>query len=104
MQEQRARGLGDVRLVALCVDGVQITQRRLVVALRLAEGGRKLPLDLWQGSTDNAAVRTEMLQDPLRRGLVIEGRLSCVTDGNALRKSLLDVLGAAAYASISSSA
>lgn len=94
MQEQLSRGLGDVHLVALYLDGIQVAQQRVVVALGLAEDGSKVPLGLWQGSTENAVVCTELLQDLLRRGLKVKGRLLCVIDGGkGLRKALGDVLG-----------
>ncbi|MBI1848103.1 MAG: transposase, partial [Candidatus Rokubacteria bacterium] len=46
------------------------------------------------GSTENAVVCTELLQDLLGRGLPLEGRVLCVIDGGkGLRKALGDVLG-----------
>ena len=43
--------------------------------------GRKEPLGVSVGSTENAAVCTQLLQDVLARGLAVEGRLLCVIDG-----------------------
>ena len=49
------------------------------------------------GSTENAVVCTELLQDLLARGLTIDGRVLCVIDGGkGLRKALGDVFGDAA--------
>ncbi|HLQ23489.1 MAG TPA: hypothetical protein VK132_09795, partial [Gemmatimonadales bacterium] len=46
------------------------------------------------GSTENAVVCTELLQDLLARGLTLDGRVLCVIDGGkGLRKALGDVLG-----------
>jgi len=89
-----SRRLEDVELVALLLDGIEIGERTLVVALGVVLGGEKVPLGLWQGSTENAAVGTALLQDLLERGLRIEGKLLCVIDGGkGLRKALGQVLG-----------
>jgi transposase-like protein len=49
------------------------------------------------GSTENAVVCTELLQDLLGRGLTLDKRVLCVIDGGkGLRKALGDVLGDAA--------
>jgi transposase-like protein len=89
-----SRRLDAVELVALLLDGIEIGERTLVVALGVVLGGEKVPLGLWQGSTENAAVGTALLQDLLERGLRIEGKLLCVIDGGkGLRKALGQVLG-----------
>jgi putative transposase len=94
MREYLARRLDDVRLVALMLDGIQVAARTVVVALGITLDGSKLPLGLWQGSTENAALCISLLQDLLARGLKIEGRILCVIDGGkGLRKALSDVLG-----------
>lgn len=89
-----SRRLDEVELVALLLDGIEIGERTLVAALGVARGGEKVPLGLWQGSTENAAVCTALLQDLLERGLRIDGKILCVIDGGkGLRKALRDVLG-----------
>jgi putative transposase len=89
-----ARRLDDVGLVALLLDGIQIGERTLVVALGVSHNGDKVPLGLWQGSTENAAVCIGLLQDLLERGLRVEAKILCVIDGGkGLRKALRDVLG-----------
>lgn len=94
MEAQLGRRLDDVRLIGLYLDGIVVARRSVVVALGLTTDGRKVPLGLWQGSTENAAVCTALLQDLLKRGLVIDGPLLCVMDGGTgLRKALGDVLG-----------
>ena len=56
-----------------------------------------LPLGLRLGSTENAVVCTELLQDLLERGLPIPERVRCViAGGKGLRKAGQDVLGTAA--------
>ena len=94
MEAQLGRRLDDVRLIGLYLDGIVVARQSVVVALGLAEDGSKVPLGLWHGSTENSAVCTALLQDLLKRGLAIEGRVLCVIDGGTgLRKALTDVLG-----------
>jgi len=94
MEAQLGRRLDDVRLIGLYLDGIVVARQSVVVALGLAEDGRKIPLGLWHGSTENSTVCTALLQDLLKRGLAIEGRMLCVIDGGTgLRKALGDVLG-----------
>lgn len=89
-----ARRLDEVELIGLLLDGIEIGERTLVAALGIAVGGEKVPLGLWQGSTENATVCTALLQDLLERGLRIEAKILCVIDGGkGLRKALGQVLG-----------
>lgn len=94
MKDQLSRPLGDHTLLALVVDGIVVAGQTVVVALGITVEGRKVPLGLWQGTTENAATCTALLQDLLARGLRIEGRILCLIDGGkGLRKALTDVLG-----------
>lgn len=89
-----SRRLDELDLLGLMVDGIEIAGHTVVVSLGIAADGRKVPLGLRLGSTENAVLCTEMLQDLLERGLRVEGRLLCVVDGGkGLRKALVDVLG-----------
>lgn len=88
------RRLEEIDLLAMMVDGIEIAGRTVVVSLGITRDGTKVPLGLWLGSTENAALCTSMLQDLLSRGLRIEGRILCVIDGGkGIRKALDDVLG-----------
>lgn len=94
MQDYLSRRLDDVRLLALMLDGIEVAKHTVVVALGIAEDGTKLPLGLWQGSTENAALCVSLLQDLIGRGLTIDGKLLCVIDGGkGIRKALGDVWG-----------
>jgi transposase-like protein len=94
MKDQLSRPLGDHSLLALVVDGLVVAGQTVVVALGITGEGTKVPLGLWQGTTENAATCTALLQDLLARGLRIEGRILCLIDGGkGLRKALTDVLG-----------
>ena len=94
LEEYLSRSLGEIKLLALMLDGIEVAKHTVVVALGITEDGTKVPLGLWQGSTENAVLCTALLQDLLRRGLSLEGRLLCVIDGGkGIRKALVDVLG-----------
>lgn len=58
-----ARRLDDVRLVVLMIDGIDLTGPTNVVALGITTAGVKVPLGLWEGSTENAAAATALLAD-----------------------------------------
>ncbi len=89
-----SRRLDDVRLAVLMVDGIELKGRTNVVALGITSDGVKVPLGLWEGSTENAAVATALLSNLVDRGLDVEQGVLCVLDGaKALRKAVRDVLG-----------
>jgi putative transposase len=89
-----SRRLDDVRLAVLMIDGIELKGRTNVVALGITTDGVKLPLGLWEGSTENATVATALLSDLVERGLDTEQGVLCVLDGaKALRKAVRDVLG-----------
>jgi transposase-like protein len=89
-----SRSLSDMRLAALMIDGIDFHGRCCVVALGIATDGVKIPLGLWDGSTENAAVATELLVNLRERGLDPAQPMLCVIDGaKALRKALRAVLG-----------
>jgi len=94
MRTHFTRRLEDVRLLALMLDGIEVAGHTVVVALGITEDGTKVPLGLWQGSTENAAVCTSLLQDLIGRGLKLDGRILCVIDGGkGIRKAIDDVFG-----------
>ena len=97
LQEQLTRRLDGLQIVALFMDGVVLAQQTVIVVLGITRDGHKEPLGRRLGSTENAVVWTELLQDLLARGLTLDARVLCVIDGGkGLRKALGDVLGDAA--------
>jgi transposase-like protein len=94
LREYLSRRLDDVKLIALMLDGIEVARHTVVVALGISEDGTKITLGLWQGSTENAALCTSLLQDLIDRGLKLDGKVLCVIDGGkGIRKAIEDVLG-----------
>ena len=89
-----SRRLDDVRLAVLMLDGIELKSRCCVVALGITSDGVKIPLGLWDGSTENATVAKELLSNLVARGLDTGQGVLCVIDGaKALRKAIDEVLG-----------
>jgi transposase-like protein len=92
--ELMARSLQDVRLAVLMIDGVGLKDHTCVVALGITTDGVKIPLGLWEGSTENKTVTSELLSNLVHRGLDVEQGVLVVIDGaKALRAAVNDVLG-----------
>ena len=81
LAELMSRRLDDIRLAVLMLDGVDLKGRCNVVALGITTEGVKIPLGLWEGSTENAAVATALLADLVDRGLDVGQGVLCVLDG-----------------------
>jgi putative transposase len=94
LSELMSRRLDDVRLAVMMIDGIDLGERTNVVALGITTEGVKIPLGLWEGSTENAAVATALLSDLVERGLDPEQGILFVIDGaKALRKAIRTVFG-----------
>jgi transposase-like protein len=92
--ELMSRSLSDVRLAVMMLDGLEIADRTHVVALGISTEGVKIPLGLWEGSTENATLVSMLLADLVDRGLDPEQAILFVIDGGkALRKAIKDVFG-----------
>lgn len=92
--ELMARRLDDVRLAVMMLDGLEIAERTHVVALGISTEGVKIPLGLWEGSTENATLVSMLLADLVDRGLDPGQAILFVIDGGkALRKAIKDVFG-----------
>jgi len=92
--ELMSRRLDDARLAVMMIDGLELQGRTNVVALGITTEGVKIPLGLWEGSTENATVATALLSDLVERGLDPEQGILFVIDGaKALRKAIRNVFG-----------
>ncbi len=94
LSELMARQLADLRLAVMMLDGLELKGRMMIVALGITTEGKKIPLGLWEGSTENATVATALLSDLVERGLDPEQGMLFVLDGSkALRKAVRSVFG-----------
>jgi transposase-like protein len=92
--ELMARRLDDVRLAVMMLDGIDLKGRTNIVALGITTDGVKIPLGLWEGSTENATVATALLSDLVERGLdPTQGILFVIDGAKALRKAINAVFG-----------
>ena len=92
--ELMGRRLDDVRLAVMMLDGLEIAERTHVVALGITSDGVKIPLGLWEGSTENATLARMLLADLVERGLDPEQAILFVIDGaKAPRRAMKDVFG-----------
>lgn len=90
-----SRRLDDVRLAVMMIDGMELGGRVNIVALGITTEGMKVPLGLWEGSSENATVVTSLLSNLVQRGLDPEQGILFVIDGSkALRKAIRVVFGA----------
>jgi transposase-like protein len=94
LSELMSRQLADLRLAVMMLDGLELKGRMMIVALGVTTEGVKIPLGLWEGSTENATVATALLSDLVERGLDPEQGMLFVLDGSkALRKAVRSVFG-----------
>jgi putative transposase len=92
-----ARDLGGMDVKVLMIDGEHLADHLAVVALAITADGTKVPVGLWEGSTENKAVVTALLADLVERGLDATDGLLVVIDGaKALSSAVRAVFGASA--------
>jgi mutator family transposase len=76
-----ARDLAMLDIKVLMVDGEHLAEHLVVVALAITADGTKVPVGLWEGSTENATVVKALLADLVARGLDASDGLPVVIDG-----------------------
>jgi putative transposase len=92
-----ARDLTDLNIKVLMLDGEHMAERCVVVALAITADGTKVPVGLWDGSTENKTVVRALLADLVERGLAFDDGLLVVLDGaKALSAAVREVFGAKA--------
>ena len=92
-----ARDLTPLNIKVLMVDGEHLAEHLAVVALAITADGTKVPVGLWEGSTENATVVKALLADLVARGLDATNGLLVVIDGaKALSAAVRAVFGASA--------
>ena len=94
MSELLARDLSHLETAVLMVDGLNVADQMVVVALVICADGTKVPAGLMLGDTENAVVVTDLLADLVARGLRYSHGIVAVLDGSkALRKAVAKVFG-----------
>jgi putative transposase len=97
LAELLARDLSGLDVKVLMVDGEHIAEHCCVVALAITADGTKVPVGLWEGSTENKTVVRHLLADLVGRGLDADDGLLVVIDGaKALSAAVTAVFGAKA--------
>jgi transposase-like protein len=94
MGELLARDLSALETAVLMVDGLNVADQMIVVALVICADGTKVPVGLKLGDTENHLVVTDLLADLVARGLRYSHGIVAVLDGSkALRKAVAKVFG-----------
>jgi putative transposase len=94
MAELLARDLTEVETAVLMIDGLNVADQMIVVALIITADGTKVPVGVMLGDTENHIVVTDLLADLVARGLRFEHGILAVLDGSkALRKAVTKVFG-----------
>jgi putative transposase len=68
LDELMARDLSELDTAVLMVDGIVVAGQCCVAALVITTDGRKVPVGLWLGDTENRTVVTDLLADLQARG------------------------------------
>jgi len=89
-----SRSLAEVDLAVLMLDGIEIGDHTVVVALGIDTKGQKHVLGIRQGATENTEVVTALLQDIVERGISTARPPLVVLDGGkALRRAVIKIFG-----------
>lgn len=94
MGELLARDLSELDTAVLMIDGLNVADQMIVVALIITADGTKVPVGLMLGDTENSVVVKDLLADLVARGLRYEHGILAVLDGSkALRTAVAKVFG-----------
>jgi putative transposase len=94
LAELFGRDLSQLDLVAIFIDGVEIAEHCVVVCLGVDTDGRKHPLGLWEGTTENKTVCNALFGNLIERGLHVEQpRLFVIDGGKAIRAAVISTFG-----------
>jgi transposase-like protein len=94
LTELLSRPLDGQRFLVVYLDGFRMGGHLLVGALGVTADGTKVPLGVVEGTTENAAVVTDLVTDLRDRGLdASDGILFVIDGGKALRAAIGTVFG-----------
>lgn len=88
------RPLGDLDLPVLQIDGVNLGEHLMLVALGIDASGRKQVLGVAEGSSESEEVGRSLFRNLIDRGLEVErARLFVIDGGKGVRKAIRAVFG-----------
>lgn len=95
LEKINTQDLSEYEFIALMIDGVEIAERSLIVALGITQDCQKIPLGIREGDTENSVVIKDLLTSIRDRNFKIHmNRILAITDGaKAIKKALKDVFG-----------
>jgi putative transposase len=94
LAELLARDLSQLETAVLMIDGLNVADQMIVVALVITADGAKVPVGMMLGDTENTVVVKDLLADLVARGLRFEHGIMAVLDGSkALRSAVVKVFG-----------
>ncbi len=94
VEELFTRSLASIDVAVLMLDGIEIGEYAVVIALGIDSQGQKHILSIRQGSTENTELVKALLQDIIERGISTARVPFVVIDGGkALKKAVRDVFG-----------
>ncbi|MEZ5220285.1 MAG: IS256 family transposase [Ilumatobacteraceae bacterium] len=94
LSELVARDLSQLETAVLMIDGLNVADQMIIVALVICADGTKVPVGMMLGDTENTVIVKDLLADLVARGLRYEHGILVVIDGSkALRSAVGKVFG-----------
>jgi len=94
LSELLARDLSQLETAVLMIDGLNIADQMIIVALVITADGTKVPVGMMLGDTENTVIVKDLLADLVARGFRFEHGILVVLDGSkALRSAVGKVFG-----------
>jgi transposase-like protein len=91
LEDWTTRDIGELGIVAVMLDGIELGEHTVIMALGVDGSGGKHPLGMWLGATENAVVCGKLIDELIDRGLDAQRCYLFVIDGGkALRKAIRD--------------
>ena len=88
IEDLQKRDLKPMGIGAVFIDGKRFKKHGVIIALGVANDGRKFVLGIYQADSENSSSCLELLNDLESRGLASEGLLFVVDGGSGLNKAL----------------
>lgn len=88
LEQLQKRSLSDLNIRAIFMDGKRFKKQGVILALGVADGGKKYVLGIYQASSENHKSCLALINDLEKRGLPEEGLIFIVDGGSGLNKAL----------------